>query len=285
MSDVGSVIVIGRPVNQIIIFISVIVGGYLLKEVPDLNHLFIAALGAMLIGGFGNTINDAVDYRSDAVNKPDRPIPSGKLSVKRAYTGAVIQLIMGLVGALAAGMHCFRIALLAALMLAGYAFVVKRVPLVANIWIAYVSALSFVYAMAVVDSWEWAQISLATAGAVFIFLFHFAREILKDIEDIDGDIAAGIKTFPIIAGIGASKFMIVIVWALLIVALTSAHSWLRLSGLYLAAAIILMALPLVAITFMLSGAGTNRQFNRLQIYLKVLMPLGLVVLLIARYTN
>jgi geranylgeranylglycerol-phosphate geranylgeranyltransferase len=284
MSDFGSMIVVGRPVNQLIIFLSVFVGGYLLKEVPDLNHLFIAALGAMLIGGFGNTINDAVDHRSDAVNKPYRPIPSGKLSVKRAYAGAVIQLIMGLVGALAAGMHCFKIALLAALMLAGYAFVVKGIPLVANIWIAYISALSFVYAMAVVDSWEWEQISIATAGAVFVFLFHFAREILKDIEDIQGDLASGIKTFPIIAGVGVSKSMIVAIWALLFVALVAAHSWLELSGMFLAAALILVALPLVIMSVLIFFANSIEQFNRLQIYLKVLMPLGLMVLLVARYT-
>ncbi|MBU1318591.1 MAG: UbiA family prenyltransferase [candidate division Zixibacteria bacterium] len=285
MRTIYHMLLIGRPVNELIIFCSVVTAGFLLSDVPPFSTIAIAALGAALVGGFGNAINDAVDHVSDAVNKPERPIPSGSLTVVQGYFAAGLHLITGLVLAGLVNVPCFKIAALAALMLLGYAFIAKRIPFVANTWIAYVSALSFIYAMAIVDDWQWSQIGLASAGSVFVFLFHLAREIVKDIEDISGDTAAGIRTFPALVGIRFAKAVVLVVFALLIAAMILAYLWLALFPYFLVGALALIAIPLVWTSWLLVKSSDKSGFYRVQTYLKILMPLGLLVLLIGRFTN
>jgi geranylgeranylglycerol-phosphate geranylgeranyltransferase len=283
MRKLWYMVLIGRPMNNILTLVSVATAGLLLWDVPPFDDLITAALGAAFICGFGNAINDSLDHVADRINRPERPIPSGRLSVMQGYVSAVVHLAAGLALASMVNATCLVIAASASLLLLGYALFGKRLALVANIWVASVSALSFVYAAAVGQNWEWSQIRLVVLGAVFVFMFHHGREIVKDIEDKAGDMASGARTLPVVFGAGASKTAAAVIFVLLMITMLLAYVVLGLSIWYLICSVVLIVIPLIDILRQLAKSSDETELHRVQSMLKALMPFGLAVLLIARY--
>lgn len=156
---------------------------------------WLAALCALATGG-GNVANDAFDADIDRVNKPRRPIPSGRLSVRAAFVWYAIVSVMVLVlaltqlpGPLAAIVCAWQAALFA------YARWLKRWWPAGNLAVAAISA-SALYGGAVAAGWpEAAVLPMAIA-----FAFVGCRELVKGVEDIVGDRAAGARTLAVVAG-------------------------------------------------------------------------------------
>ncbi|HEY6625870.1 MAG TPA: UbiA family prenyltransferase, partial [Ignavibacteriaceae bacterium] len=81
-----AIVKIVRPLNFLITFISVIVAAVICLPGYGIElNVFLAALSASLVMASGNIINDIYDIDIDRVNKPSRPLPSGKISIKEAY--------------------------------------------------------------------------------------------------------------------------------------------------------------------------------------------------------
>ena len=86
---------ITRPINCAITFCSVLLGGWL--GTLTLSHdLLLAALSATLITGGGNVLNDVCGLQEDRINKPQRPLPSGKVSHIGAIALTIFLLLSGL---------------------------------------------------------------------------------------------------------------------------------------------------------------------------------------------
>jgi geranylgeranylglycerol-phosphate geranylgeranyltransferase len=75
-----------------VLFLSVfaVIVGALVVGYFDVFHIAIASIVALLIAGAGNTVNDYYDHKIDRMNKPKRPIPSGRLKRKNALIFAAI---------------------------------------------------------------------------------------------------------------------------------------------------------------------------------------------------
>jgi len=81
-----AIIKIARPLNFLITFASVIVTAVICLPYKTLGlNVFIAAFAASLVMASGNIINDIHDIEIDKINKPLRPLPSGKITIKEAY--------------------------------------------------------------------------------------------------------------------------------------------------------------------------------------------------------
>ncbi len=277
-------IAVGRPVNNLIAGVTVVVGGMLLRDIPDNTTLLFASLGAAFIAGYGNAINDCFDVAADRLNKPGRLIPSGRLTVSQGFVSAVVHVLIGLAFAMLVNVSCLIIAAVTALLLYAYSAFVKRLLLISNIWVAALSALTFLYAAAAGNSWEWGQIRFTLLGAVFAFLFHFGREIIKDAEDISGDSSVGTTTLAVKFSPESCIRLAVIPFALLACVMFAAYLLFGLSISYL----ILSILFVVAIAVIYIDAIRSKPVEQvpahLQIRLKLLMPAGLLILLAARYT-
>jgi len=284
MAFLSSLIKIGRPVNILITLATVIAASFLLITIPSLPMVLIAAAGAALIAGFGNTINDVFDREIDAVNKPSRPIPSGRMSVKEAIIAAIIYLGLGFTAASIVSTICFVIALIAALLLAFYAAAGKRLLVIANLLVSGISALAFIYPAGIDSDWDFDQIRLAVTGAVFAFLFHFGREIIKDIEDMEGDAKGRSVSLPLVLGVGASRLITVASFCLLAIAMICAYLHFDLSIYFLASAVCLTIAPIIVVSLLLLHSTRREEYRQLQNILKILMPFGLMVLLIGRWT-
>lgn len=228
-----------RPVNIAIAIITLAVGYCLLNVFPDFS-LILQALGFAFAIGFANIQNDILDLESDKLNRPERPLVTGKITVKvarRAWiTLFVLMLLCGLVDAILQNSRTFEIVsitrdlgyeypfkwldyieftfplwffvLLGALLVA-YNRWLKHIPLLKNTTVAFLCttpllfALQYFYNFLSIFPQEhlWAIIP----AIPFAFLLTTAREIYKDLEDETGDLKAGIMTFPLIAGSATAR--------------------------------------------------------------------------------
>ena len=178
-----------------------------ITEIPTLGAVLLFS-SVFLITGAGNAINDYFDADIDAINKPMRPIPSGRVSRNAALYLSLLLFGLGIALAYTINIICFAIALTNSLMLIAHARNLKRTALAGNISVGYLTGSTFLYGGALFEIPGLVQASGLFALAM---LATIAREIAKDIEDIDGDSAMGIDTLPIRigsrrAGYAASAF-------------------------------------------------------------------------------
>ena len=205
-------ILITRPLNIIITLLVVIVGALISKgETYETTNIILAGISAILTAAAGNIINDIIDKNADKINHPVRIIPSGKLSVKQAGIEYFFLVIAACVISSFINQLSFLIVFLTSVLLFLYSNILKRIPLLGNITIAYLTGMAFIYGGVSVG-----HPRAALIPALFAFMINLIRELVKDIQDIDGDKNVGIKTFPIKFGIDSTKYLITFFVILLI---------------------------------------------------------------------
>ena len=187
---------LSRPINGLIAFISVFLGALLAAgSLSPLINVLIVAIAALLLLSAGNALNDFCDLRIDKINKPHRPIPSGRIDRKEALTFAIVLLGIGTCMGMLINWTAFLIAITVSVCLVLYATRLKQMPLAGNIAIGTLTALVFISGGVAVDA-----IKGTIIPALFACLFTTAREIVKDIEDVEGDKRVDAKTAPILWG-------------------------------------------------------------------------------------
>ena len=191
-----------RPLNVVMFFAGVALGGLLAAGLPAFSGvqgraLALAIGSAALIGAGANAINDVFDLAIDRVNRPGRPLPSGAVSEKSARAVWAVCSALGVgLGALISPAHLV-LAVGSVGLLYAYSARLKRVPLAGNLAVAVVLGLAILYGgLAVVPAGGGAL----GLGAAFAFGSTLAREIAKDLEDVAGDAAEGARTLPLVLG-------------------------------------------------------------------------------------
>lgn len=235
-----------RPGNAIMAAIAVIlmmfVGHYY-----DLA-IILCALIVFVSTGAGNTINDVFDYKIDKINKPNRPIPSGRISLKNArnysYLLFGIGIILSIIDSyLVNSIWPSVIVIPAVIIMYLYAKNLKVMPLLGNITVAILTGFCFVIAGTVIacatESLNILFISIYLG--LFAVFMTLAREIVKDMEDIEGDKLEGARTFPILYGKRIPSFISII----LIVATTLICPILYIFKIFNISYMIIMIIPIV----------------------------------------
>lgn len=202
-----AIIKIVRPINFLITFVSVIVAAVIClpDKLPRMN-IFIAALAASLVMASGNIINDIYDVTIDKINRPNRPLPSGEISSRKALILYFIFLLLSLIFSWFINLPAFLIVAVTTFILYLYSKYLKRLPLIGNIVVAFLTGLVFIY-----GGFVSGNPSAAIIPALFAFLINLVREIVKDMEDVEGDRKADAITFPIKFGVQKSKYAILII--------------------------------------------------------------------------
>ncbi|PSQ24231.1 geranylgeranylglycerol-phosphate geranylgeranyltransferase [Halobacteriales archaeon QS_8_65_32] len=155
-----------------------------------------AALATALSVGAGNAINDYFDREIDRINAPDRPIPSGLVAPREALVFSGCLFCGAIVAALFLPLLAIVIALFNLLALVAYTELFKGLLGVGNALVAYLGGSTFLFGGAAVGDLGVAVITLFSFAA----LATFARELVKDVEDVAGDREKGLRTLPIVVG-------------------------------------------------------------------------------------
>ncbi len=199
-----------RPLNGIIAGVSVFIAVFLARR-PMGHSIWLVALSCFLITGGGNAINDVVDEYIDRINKPRRPLPSGRLSRAGAILISLSFCIIGVILSGVAFAHLLFLTIPAVLLLYLYSFFLKREGLKGNLAVAILGGLPFIYGGFAVGN-----ILPTVIPFVFAFFFHLSRELVKDIEDMKGD-RGYVRTFPLVYGTKKTMIFINSILILLIV--------------------------------------------------------------------
>lgn len=231
---------ITRPVNAIVAGVTAIVA-YLIATgtvIPAATLLFVIVA---LITAAGNVINDYFDAGIDAVNRPDRPIPSGSVSRISARNFAVFLFVAGVLASLFTNPLCLAITLFNSLLLVAYAARLKSLPLVGNIAVAYLSASVFLFGGALNGGENLVHVLPVAAITLFAML---SRELLKAAEDVEGDRMGGANTLPIRFGIPATVQLAFVCAGLAVITSVMLYLWWGpwyLAGIFLVDVVIMFA--------------------------------------------
>ena len=206
-----------RIINCIIAAAAVLIGAYFTWTSTVYYAPIMSAIAAFLVCAAGNVVNDIVDIDVDLINQPKRVLPAGDISKSAATKLAIALTILAVVVALAINWLVMSAVLLAIALLALYNFKAKKIPIFGNLIIALLGALTFLTGGLAVD----VLLTFALPGpiipALFAFFFHLAREILKDVEDIEGDRRVGIRTFPQVVGESRAVLAVLILFFIMVV--------------------------------------------------------------------
>jgi geranylgeranylglycerol-phosphate geranylgeranyltransferase len=174
---------------------SVIAGG---------TSVFHANLYALILGfstGFFLTaasmaLNDIYDIEIDKINAPQRPLPSGRISIRDAWAIFIVLSAIGLFSSLFISKLSFAIAFASWALSTLYNARLKRTGLPGNMIVSYNVMIPILFGAAIIN-----QLSYRIAiFSVMIFLACLGREIVKGIADVEGDKQKGIKTLAVMKG-------------------------------------------------------------------------------------
>ncbi|MFA5331381.1 MAG: geranylgeranylglycerol-phosphate geranylgeranyltransferase [Methanoregula sp.] len=194
---------ITRPANTVVAGLASSIA-YLIATGTLIPEVILLMAVVALITAAGNVINDYFDAEIDAVNRPERPIPSGSVSRNTALVYAGVLFFIGILVSGFTSSLCLGIAVINTVLLVAYAARFKSTPFFGNVAVSYLSASIFLFGGALAG-WD-ALVDILPVAAI-TFLAMLARELLKDAEDIDGDRVGGADTLPIRIGVRKTSIL------------------------------------------------------------------------------
>jgi geranylgeranylglycerol-phosphate geranylgeranyltransferase len=186
-----------RPMNCLMAGTAAIIG-LLISGGRSVETAVQIFLTVFLITGAGNAVNDYFDRMIDAINRPKRPIPSGRIGSGAALRWSLALFVGGCVLADLVGRLCLALAVINSLLLFFYARNLKAMPLAGNLCVAYLTGSAFIFGGSALGL---KGLDANLIPFVLSFLATMSREIAKAIEDIEGDRRGGARTLPVLAGV------------------------------------------------------------------------------------
>ena len=185
-----------RPLNCLMMGFAVIVGASLVSALNFSINLLLGFVTSFTLTGASMAINDYYDREIDAINEPNRPIPSGTISPKEALSFAAVLSLVGFAAALMTNISCLIVAVITWMIFVTYTTKGKRTGLPGNLLVSTCVVIPFIYGGFVVENLELSVILFAAMA----FLSNTGREIAKGIVDVEGDKFQNIRTIALLFG-------------------------------------------------------------------------------------
>jgi 4-hydroxybenzoate polyprenyltransferase len=284
-----------RPLNLLLLFLSQFLikfglfeplGVQLAMETFDFTLLVLATLS---IAGAGNIINDIQDVAIDKVNKPNTIIVGREISEKSAYNYYFMLNIIGV----ATGFYLSNrlghpglaaVFILISALLYSYAVYLRSLLLVSNLIVSLLVATSLLV-LIVFDVYPAIDTIILenqqiVAGVVLWYAFaafylNLIREIVKDIQDINGDKKGGRKTLPMVLGRTRTTQLVFTMGVFMLVGvLWFCYSFLYQFSWAVGYFVFLIAGPLLYFCLKSWRAEKPKEYQTLSVTLKVVMFTG-----------
>nr|WP_299072709.1 geranylgeranylglycerol-phosphate geranylgeranyltransferase [uncultured Allomuricauda sp.] len=241
--------------------------------VLDLNLFLIVTASALVIAS-GYIINNFYDAEKDLINKPRKSMLDRLVSQRFKLT---TYFILNFLAVLAASYISFRAVLFFSVYIFGiwlYSHKLKRIPFVGNLVSASLAIAPFFVVFVYYKNFE----TVIFVHALFLFLLILAREIIKDLENMVGDMAQNYRTIPIIYGAKVSKLIIgLLIVSTLVPALLLINTFeVGYMYLYFISCIVLLALFLI----LLIKADGKKHYVWLHNILKFIIVAGVFSILL-----
>ena len=275
MNNIFLILKIFRPFNLLLSCISVAMVAFLFNYISS-PICFYAMLVVFCFGAASNMLNDILDIKIDRVNKLKRAMPMGLLNVHFAMLLACVLYVIGIMLTYFLQPLGQNIALYVILpLLIFYTPILKRIPLIGNIIMGGIVGSVFIFSEAALTNnikIMWVPFFLATA-------LSFIREISKDAEDIIGDAALHVKTFPVIFGL-IPTLQILRLFSICLCCCAFIPWWNTYYGLtYMFLIILFIEIPLLYGVFIIINQYSNAlQYSYLSKLLKGITVMGIITI-------
>ncbi|WP_210466663.1 geranylgeranylglycerol-phosphate geranylgeranyltransferase [Rufibacter roseolus] len=238
----------------------------------------ILMVATICIAAAGYIINDYYDIKIDRINKPDRVVVGKFLTRRKAMMIHLYLSAAGVLLGLLLGWRIGGVLLGVAFLLWGYSAQFKKRPFVGNFTIALLSAV-----MVLVVPLQAGQPSLAAwAYGVFAFMISLVREIIKDMEDVQGDASFRCRTLPIVLGLPQTKWVLYLLvgFFLLYTGFIMAHRWHE--PLFVAYLFLGVVVPTFLLLRQIFHADRKKEYARLSWLCKMIMVAGICSMMVLR---
>lgn len=262
--------------------------------------LTLIILATVFVAAGGYVINDYFDVKIDRINRPDDLVVTRHISREGAMRLFQVLTLVGVLMALGVAWwaRSWTLAMIFIVipgLLWFYSASYKRQLLIGNIVVAFASALvplliaiinadylAHLYGEALAYTPIVGQLYVWLGGfAIFAFLMTLVREMVKDIEDREGDCEMECRTIPIVWGVKTTKIIVTILLlaiAALIVYIAWAvlpfpHSWQSFSTRYVVFGLLV---PIACIITLLWASTNQVEIRRTQLVLKFMMFMGVM---------
>lgn len=291
-----------RPVNLIIMLILMlsvhfflmkpIFGAFQLVFVLDNLHQVLLAISCMLIAAGGYLINNFYDYETDQQNRPDRVIKDKNWLLNAYFPVTLAGIGLGVYVAYRAGLLNLGIVhILCTFALWKYAESWKGIALLGNVLVStllgilvLMPALFEFVGMGVLKSVEpeafhYLGLTLLIY-ALFAFWSNLCRELVKTLEDVQGDAATGWQTAAVRFGTNHTRLLLWILFALALAGLVLVVWYQQQTTDWKPMAYTLFAvvLPLMMSLFYFYRSNDRADYSRLSLWLKIWMLGGISTL-------
>jgi geranylgeranylglycerol-phosphate geranylgeranyltransferase len=189
-SKASALFSLGRPFTSLLGAVAIFAAAFVGAGTSIERYWVGVALGVAigyLFTSASNALNDYYDRDIDRINHPERPIPSGRISAKTAVVFSSvafgISVALAVLLAIFAGIITFVVFLAALAVQMAYDLKVKKAKTVGNLFIGLQTVLAFLFGGVIVNN-----LGPVAFMASASFLAITAREVVKDVEDIKGDV-------------------------------------------------------------------------------------------------
>lgn len=256
----------------------------------DWQYLLLVVATVCIAAG-GYVINDIYDQQTDAINKPGQQIVGVTISEQKAYNYYIALTTVGV----ALGFYLSNVIMkpsfaavfiFIAATLYFYATSLKQMVLVGNFVVALLLSVSILiigvfdmYPATGLDNQKQMRLffSIITDYAIFAFIVNLLREIVKDLEDLDGDSQQGMATLPIVLGVAkTSKLVFAISFAPLLILLRYINMFLMDLLFVVVYLLIFVTGPLLYFTIKMWSAKSKSDFHLLSSVLKWILFFGII---------
>jgi len=263
---------------------------YIDLALTEFNYILLV-ISTVCIAAGGYVINNIMDQDTDEIAKPQNRVVGVSISETGAYNWYIVLTIIGV----GIGFYLSNVIykptfasmfILVATLLYVYATNLKQIPLLGNIIVALLLSISIVI-IALFDIFPATDLEnysrmdrafdILIDYAIFAFIINLIREIVKDLEDMDGDYQTGINTLPIAIGIQKTKILmgVLTIMAIVILAYYLKTSLFELDYTIYYALVFVFG-PLVYFGAKLINATTKKEFHHLSTMLKIVLFFGIL---------
>ncbi len=277
-----------RPINLGIVALTMFIVLFKFKNEVAVDYWYNALLliiPAVLTAAAGYVINDIFDVLTDSINKPERLTVGTLISKKQAWVLYLVLTVISLLVSLVFKVPnhnrfmYFNINVSITLLLGLYAIKFKELPLIGNLFVAMCTAAVIVSCMLLAKPTDIGILNLF-GYILFAFFTSLIREIVKDLQDMEGDKAAGYNTYPILAGEKGAKLFLFVLLTILIVlcGIYAVLAWrigMRVNGALMG----IITLSLFYFINHVANAKTKAGYLQSSTFMKYIMVIGVINLL------
>ena len=277
MKLLNHIILLSRPFNIFIAVSSAIIMSVIIPN-ADYSNLYLICLILIFYMSAANILNDIVDIESDRINKPNRILVKNDINPRILIVMIIILFSLGSILTINLPILARQIALFCALpCILLYELFLKRIPLIGNIVISLMVGLVFVFTSSGLD----ADISHSLRIMCLAFFLNLIREIIKDIQDFEGDASRDYKTLPIYFGMHPTIILIRFIFITFFIISISPIYTQNYKIEYIPLLVFLIHIPLLYIMKRLNSDISSKECAKLSQYLKITIINGILIILIS----